>query len=316
MASCTAGYADCNADFNDGCEIDITSDATRCGGCLPGDANSGTGETCADKTNASTTGCSGGACQYECDSGWIDQNGDLSSSSSDGCETRIIAIESESVAYGENTGSNGALTVSHDLMTDAGNHRLLLVGLICRASTAANCAMTTATYGTTQLTQLGTSPWGNASQAAIYYALDADLPASGTYTLTLENDHQGWGSLSAQIIEITGAEQDTFFADSGGEHVALACTGNSDISVGLAGLPAGSYLYALGGGYGGSDQTTTTTSVSSPLADSISDSYLNEILLGTGLSGSVSGDHTITFDLDGCYEPVAYAVGVRPESNY
>ncbi|MSP63711.1 MAG: hypothetical protein EXR72_25870 [Myxococcales bacterium] len=43
IASCKAGFKDCNKSVNDGCEIDTTSDAKNCGGCNLACAN---GQTC------------------------------------------------------------------------------------------------------------------------------------------------------------------------------------------------------------------------------------------------------------------------------
>src|ERR1019366_6592332 len=49
--ACDAGFADCNNDASDGCEVDVTRDGANCGAC---------GSACSH-TNA-TEACSGGRC--------------------------------------------------------------------------------------------------------------------------------------------------------------------------------------------------------------------------------------------------------------
>jgi len=73
IASCTSGYADCNATVADGCEIDTTSDAANCGAC---------GTVCGPYEHAAAV-CENSACRMgACESGFADCDSD----SSDGCE--------------------------------------------------------------------------------------------------------------------------------------------------------------------------------------------------------------------------------------
>lgn len=76
--SCQAGYADCNGDAADGCEVDL-SDLNHCGACnaaCPSGGANVTGATCAAST-----------CGLSCDAGYADCNGNLP----DGCEADLAA---------------------------------------------------------------------------------------------------------------------------------------------------------------------------------------------------------------------------------
>ena len=75
---CSAGRANCNANLqSDGCETDINTTATACGGCaLP----------CS--TNHVTPLCSGGACTGACEAGYADCD---ASKRSNGCETAVTS---------------------------------------------------------------------------------------------------------------------------------------------------------------------------------------------------------------------------------
>jgi hypothetical protein len=72
VAACAPGFADCNGNPADGCEVNLTSSTANCGGC---------GRACA-LTNATAT-CSAGACAIAaCDATFGDCNGNPA----DGCE--------------------------------------------------------------------------------------------------------------------------------------------------------------------------------------------------------------------------------------
>jgi hypothetical protein len=73
--TCNSGWADCNKDMKDGCEIDVGNDVNNCGAC---------GVACKDVPYA-TAVCSGSKCEYTCDQGWANCNGDWA----DGCETDV-----------------------------------------------------------------------------------------------------------------------------------------------------------------------------------------------------------------------------------
>jgi hypothetical protein len=61
---CSAGFADCNGEPSDGCEVDTTSNKTRCGGCALAD---GDGENCTTKWPTSEVECVESVCyQNDC----------------------------------------------------------------------------------------------------------------------------------------------------------------------------------------------------------------------------------------------------------
>jgi hypothetical protein len=77
--NCSGTYRDCNSSPNDGCEINIATDAEHCGGCLPP-----SGSNCNSKYANATADCADSACQQPtCDANYGDCTGGLA----DGCET-------------------------------------------------------------------------------------------------------------------------------------------------------------------------------------------------------------------------------------
>jgi hypothetical protein len=75
IGSCTAGFADCNNTYSDGCETNTANDVNNCGAC---------NNKCV-APNATTT-CSGGLCAIAgCNSGFANCNG----SYADGCEINV-----------------------------------------------------------------------------------------------------------------------------------------------------------------------------------------------------------------------------------
>jgi len=73
LGTCNAGWADCNGNPADGCEVNLTTDLTHCGSCAT---------TCAAASNASST-CTAGVCGFVCATNHADCDGDPSN----GCET-------------------------------------------------------------------------------------------------------------------------------------------------------------------------------------------------------------------------------------
>jgi hypothetical protein len=72
IAGCDEGWADCNLDPTDGCEVNTASNPANCGAC----------KAACNATNGNAT-CSAGVCGITCAAGFDNCNADLT----DGCET-------------------------------------------------------------------------------------------------------------------------------------------------------------------------------------------------------------------------------------
>ncbi len=77
IQSCTAGWMDVNGLKQDGCEMDVYTDALNCG--LPG-------RHCPVPPQATSATCASGVCGYQCETGWEDVN----KAPSDGCEVDLM----------------------------------------------------------------------------------------------------------------------------------------------------------------------------------------------------------------------------------
>ncbi|MEZ4407319.1 MAG: hypothetical protein R3A52_12690 [Polyangiales bacterium] len=73
--TCSPGFADCDANASNGCEVDTRTSVTHCGGC---------GMACPDRDNA-FPGCLGSRCVSSCVMGFQDCDGDATN----GCEVDI-----------------------------------------------------------------------------------------------------------------------------------------------------------------------------------------------------------------------------------
>ena len=77
IASCAAGYADCNHLVDDGCEVHLADDLGSCGAC---------GQACA--LSHARAGCSHSGCYIRaCDFGWDD----CDATDATGCETTVLS---------------------------------------------------------------------------------------------------------------------------------------------------------------------------------------------------------------------------------
>jgi hypothetical protein len=86
ITSCEAGFANCDGEFDNGCEVDTTTDPVRCGGC----SDQG-GIDCTQEYANGSGACEGSTCGFQgCNANWADCNQNAGAGSSrDGCETSI-----------------------------------------------------------------------------------------------------------------------------------------------------------------------------------------------------------------------------------
>ena len=104
--TCLPGWADCDGNPANGCEVNLTADVNNCGAC---------NNLCGLKPNTVGSVCAAGTCQYTCSSGFGDCNGNPA----DGCETNTAGDINNcgacgarcSVANGSGTCSGGACRV-------------------------------------------------------------------------------------------------------------------------------------------------------------------------------------------------------------
>jgi hypothetical protein len=78
--TCNAGFADCNGNAADGCEVNLNTDAGNCGGC---------GMACSSVNGARS--CVSGACRITCNTGFANCDNDAT----DGCETNTSTSVSD-----------------------------------------------------------------------------------------------------------------------------------------------------------------------------------------------------------------------------
>ncbi len=84
--ACEAGYAACNADLNDGCEVDTRADLVNCGAC---------GRACPTAANADRV-CATGVCSFTCRSHFADCDG----APGNGCEADLFLLAAHCGACG------------------------------------------------------------------------------------------------------------------------------------------------------------------------------------------------------------------------
>jgi hypothetical protein len=112
IGSCNAGYADCDMNPANGCEVNTQSDVTNCGQC---------GRVCS--TQNIIRSCTAGSCSGTCTFGYADCNGNKQT---DGCETNIL----NSVT---NCGGCGIVCSSNHITPNCG-------GGVCNGACAAGYA--------------------------------------------------------------------------------------------------------------------------------------------------------------------------------
>jgi len=224
VATCAAGYADCNGQNSDGCETGTATDPSNCGAC---------GHVCSLPSTASD-GCSGGACTIlACSTGYQDCNG----TASDGCEV-------DTVTSAANCGGCGvACTLQAHVATEA-----------CAAS-ACEVATCTTGYGDCDHTNSDgceTDLLTSLADCGACGAACAGLCSSGSCCIPATQASTCAGGLCGSVV------------NNCGQMVACASCTAPDIcgngGPNLCGAPVGNALWSLAAG-GSGDQTLSALAV-------------------------------------------------------
>jgi hypothetical protein len=205
VTTCSAGLADCDGTFSNGCEINTTNNVTHCGGCTSGPTTTWDGgATCANKTNA-TRSCVSGGCVWTCQAGWKDSNGDLQNAVSNGCERAIIGIiNSNTTATGS---TNGDLSFTHNLQTSNATNNKRAVVLILGNNSNDIDLPPPVTYNGQPMTMV-VETWFNQASVQIYYILNSSLPTNPTTaTIFVDGNANNTMRWTAQVLELTNIDQ-------------------------------------------------------------------------------------------------------------
>ncbi len=118
-------------------------------------------------------------------------------------------------------GGSATLTFNHTLANGGGNYRLVLVGYVCRGKQRHH-------LHTGHLLRFDADGSARDDHGRVHQLLGAllpaglQLPAGGTYTVTI-NPPDDWTGYTAQILELSGVEQSTFYAAYGGHNSGSNC---------------------------------------------------------------------------------------------
>lgn len=228
--SCGANFKSCNNENSarDGCETDVRSSTTHCGGCNAGCSNA----------NGGTASCSSGQCSVSCGANFKNCNNE--NTARDGCETDVrnnpkncgacntscvfcegttclqhldITV-AKTTGKAENSNSSGCgqtqLQMTHAL-TAAGdlehNYRLLVLGVGFQANDV-NGTPCEVSYGGQNFTRVTNLAAADGSIGYIYIMKEDNIRAASGSTVTVRiNEHPSYGIIAAQLLELTGVDQ-------------------------------------------------------------------------------------------------------------
>jgi hypothetical protein len=224
---CAMGRADCNQALADGCEIELLKDVEHCGAC---------GRSC-EILNASQTLCSAGACSPTCEPGFA-----ACSSRELGCTTQLGTDENCSkcgemcdagAPFCTSTGCQSALDLSvegpgvrsmkawngvafgaeialdHPLVHGKGSGRVVLVGVSASGTGSGPFSVTYDDQPMVKAVEIEHE--SRQTYAAIYYLLDAQLPAqaaTSNQARVVFSTGQWWGYGGIDVLEVVNAQQD------------------------------------------------------------------------------------------------------------
>lgn len=203
--TCNAGYADCfNGKRADGCETNIKSDVSNCGGC---------NVTCSSSNV--TPSCSNGRCDGSCTSDFADCN---SNKQTDGCEKNIKSDASNCGVCGFSCSSNGGTPFCQagacGIVCSSGHGDCNINAIdgceVTFSSDPANCGACAAGCSTNHLTPSCSSGNCNGSCAVGYADCDGNKRSNGCEVNTL-TDWSNCGTCGHTCYTINGSS----FCDSG-----------------------------------------------------------------------------------------------------
>ncbi len=179
--TCAAGRADCSAPApapDDGCEVDVNTSSTHCGGC---------NRPCSS-SNASSTSCQGGICNPNCLTGKSSCNNPPYPASDDGCEATIASDPDNCGACGRvcagtnatnRTCTNGSCTPT--CATGFGDCTSPMTDNGCETplNTAADCGVCGRACSTTGASTTSCGPGGICQPTCIAPQSDCSSPGPG-----------------------------------------------------------------------------------------------------------------------------------------
>lgn len=225
---CSSGRGDCDTSRYNGCETNTNTSTSHCGGC---------GNPCSS-ANGGTASCSSGQCSVSCGANFKNCNNE--NTARDGCETDVrndprncgacntncvfcdgtTCLQNLDVTVvktsgeQENSVSTGcgqtqltmthALTAKNDLEHD---YRLLVLGIGLQANTN-NATPCEVSYGTQTFTRVTDLAASDGTAGYIYIMKEDKIRAATNDSLVVRiNEHNSYGIIAAQLLELTGVDQ-------------------------------------------------------------------------------------------------------------
>ena len=323
--TCVSGYANCDSNPLNGCELPVSGDVNNCGGC---------NVVCGTSAHTTALGCTSGSCTPTCQSGWKNCG-----TAAQGCNTQLGTV-TNCLSCGDNCGAGfctasgcsghldiavggkanysasfntgvPAITKSHTLSFASGNNRIVIVGVT--APDPFNGTDQSVKYNGTSMIAGPTATEGeNNSWTGIFYLLDSSLPsAAGAYPVTVTfTNNQYVGNGAFDIIEFKNVQQ-----SGTGPFVTTASNGtNNDCSTGdrtvtLAFSQAGSWGYAITGAREG-DSATPNPGFMVPT--------MNQIIVPqppyaavAGYGGPTNGPATFQWTISNCWNSAGVGVALK-----